>query len=95
VLERALTRRDDDGNASAVLIGLALLDDDQPFVEGWCTTVTTPKIRHCTDQLLSPQDISPASSRSRRFVTRRPASSSSWQRHTDGVQIQVSRRALR
>jgi hypothetical protein len=38
VLEQALTGRDD-RDASAVLIGLALFDDDQPFVEGWCTTV--------------------------------------------------------
>ena len=38
ILDQALTGRDDP-YASAVLIGLALFDDDQPFVEGWCTTV--------------------------------------------------------
>ncbi len=38
MLEEALTGRDDP-DASAVLIGLALFDEDQPFVEGWCTTL--------------------------------------------------------
>jgi hypothetical protein len=38
VLERALTGPDEP-HASAVLLGLALFDNDQPFVEGWVTTV--------------------------------------------------------
>jgi hypothetical protein len=38
VLQRALTEPDG-SHGSAVIIGLALFDDDREFVEGWCTTL--------------------------------------------------------
>ncbi len=38
VLQHALTELDG-SNASVVIIGLALFDEDLRFVEGWCTTL--------------------------------------------------------
>ncbi|OIK23126.1 hypothetical protein VT52_034310 [Streptomyces malaysiense] len=41
VLERALRDRSAEGEAASVLVGTALNDDDQVFVEHWCLEVGT------------------------------------------------------
>lgn len=41
VLERALRDRSAEGEAASVLVGTALNDDDQVFVERWCVEVGT------------------------------------------------------
>lgn len=41
VLERALRDRSVEGEAASVLVGTALNDDDQVFVEHWCLEVGT------------------------------------------------------
>lgn len=41
VLERALRDRSAEGEAASVLVGTALNDDDQEFVEYWCLEVGT------------------------------------------------------
>jgi diphthamide synthase (EF-2-diphthine--ammonia ligase) len=38
VLERALSESET-SDASAVIIGLVLFDDDQEYVEGWCRRI--------------------------------------------------------
>ena|SRR5213595_791428 len=40
-LERALRDRSYEGEAASVLVGIALNDDDQAFVEQWCVEVGT------------------------------------------------------
>jgi hypothetical protein len=40
-LERALRDRSQEGEAASVLVGTALNDDDQAFVERWCVEVGT------------------------------------------------------
>ncbi|MFC0028177.1 hypothetical protein ACFFMM_01400 [Micromonospora chaiyaphumensis] len=40
-LERALRDRSHEGEAASVLVGIALNDDDQAFVEYWCVEVGT------------------------------------------------------
>lgn len=40
-LERALRDRSTEGEAASVLVGTALNDDDQEFVERWCKEVGT------------------------------------------------------
>lgn len=48
VLEAALRSGETPGDPHAVLVGLALADEDRPFVERWCQRIA----RHCDDPSL-------------------------------------------
>jgi len=64
VLEQAVTGRDDP-HASEVLMRLALFDDDQAFVENWCTTIGF----HAQDPALRGSAALAAGHLARRFGT--------------------------